>query len=241
MSGPAATTSATTATFTFSSNEAGTFQCKLDGGAFATCPSSYTLSGLAVGAHTLSVRAKDAAGNVDATPAVRTWTITCSAGTVTLGSVADSWVLESSQGTNYRNDSVLKVDPKNNNRARALVRFALPAIPAGCEVTGASLRLYAGSAKNGRNLQALRVDEYWTESGVTWSNQPDTTGSAVTVDSGSGWLEWDVSTMVEAMYTGTNNGFLIRDANEGGSSREQQLHSKEKSPDKPPQLVLTFG
>jgi primosomal replication protein N len=181
---------------------------------------------------------------VDATPAVRAWTITCSPGTVTLGSVADSWVLQSSPSTNHRTDSVLKVDSKkSSNNARALVRFDLPAIPAGCQVTGASLRLYAGSATTGRTLSALRVTANWTESGVTWSNQPATTNTAAaSVTSGSGWRQWNVLTQVQTMYTGSNYGFLIRDASESNSSgKEQQLHSREKSPDRPPELVITFG
>jgi hypothetical protein len=180
---------------------------------------------------------------VDATPAVRTWTITCSAGTVTVGSVADSWVLQSSSSSNHKTDSVLKVESKNGNQnARALVRFELPAIPAGCTVTGASLRLYAGSATTGRTLRALRVTANWTESGVTWSNQPATTSTAAaTVASGSGWRQWSVLTQVQAMYTGTNYGFLIRDATENtNGGREQELNSREKTQNQP-QLVVTFG
>ena len=73
-SGPSGSTSSTSATFTFSSTETpATFQCAIDGGGFGTCPASYT--GLSQGAHTFSVRSTDAAGNQDASPATRTWTV----------------------------------------------------------------------------------------------------------------------------------------------------------------------
>src|SRR5689334_12226579 len=75
-SGQTATTSATTASFTFTSSEAGsTFACKLDAATWATCTSPKAYSGLTTGSHTFSVRASDGAGNTDSTPATQTWTI----------------------------------------------------------------------------------------------------------------------------------------------------------------------
>ncbi|WNG33155.1 adhesin [Archangium violaceum] len=80
-SGPVGTTSENSATFTFDSNEPGvTYECSLDGADFAPCSSPVTFTGLSEGEHTVQVRARDAAGNVDATPATRTWTVSADSG-----------------------------------------------------------------------------------------------------------------------------------------------------------------
>ncbi|MBM7513499.1 PKD repeat protein [Nocardioides cavernae] len=64
------------ATFTFTSSEPGsTFECSLDGGAWAACSSPATFTKLGQGEHELRVRATDKAGNTDASPAALTWTV----------------------------------------------------------------------------------------------------------------------------------------------------------------------
>ncbi len=65
----------TSATFTFAASEPATFECALDGAPFSSCSSPQAYAGLAAGAHTFSVRATDSSGNVDPTPAARTWTV----------------------------------------------------------------------------------------------------------------------------------------------------------------------
>lgn len=74
-SGPAAVTSATSATFSFHSTVTpATFSCTLDGAGASPCTSPVTYNGLATGSHTSTVAAAAASGT-DPTPATSTWTV----------------------------------------------------------------------------------------------------------------------------------------------------------------------
>jgi hypothetical protein len=81
---PRSRTTALSARFTFSASEQAAFQCKLDAGAFAACTSPKTYARLRRSAHTFQVRAVDAVGNVDPTPAVLRWRIRAVARTALL-------------------------------------------------------------------------------------------------------------------------------------------------------------
>jgi hypothetical protein len=75
-SGPSGATASTSASFRFSSNDAdATFECKLDDREWTACSSPRSYAGLSQGSHTFRVRARDAHGNVDVSPATRTWKV----------------------------------------------------------------------------------------------------------------------------------------------------------------------
>jgi hypothetical protein len=73
---PPATTTETTASFSFAATESGSsFACRLDSGSWGSCTSPRTYSNLALGPHSFAVRATDAAGNTDPSPAQASWTV----------------------------------------------------------------------------------------------------------------------------------------------------------------------
>jgi hypothetical protein len=76
VSGPARTTTSTTATFSLSSSKIGSsFDCNLDGEGWESCSASTAYAELEAGDHEFSARAIDENGNVDPTPAMSEWTI----------------------------------------------------------------------------------------------------------------------------------------------------------------------
>ncbi len=102
-SAPPARTNATGATVAFSSpTPPGTdtlaFECSFDGGAFATCTSPVTRTGLAEGNHQVAVRARWVGGETDASPASASWAVdlTAPGTTITAGPSGDTPVGSSS-------------------------------------------------------------------------------------------------------------------------------------------------
>jgi hypothetical protein len=79
-SGPSGTVDSRSASFQFAASERhGGFDCRLDSSSWARCDSPKAYLQLGAGSHLFAVRAIDRAGNVDPTPATRTWTVEAAA------------------------------------------------------------------------------------------------------------------------------------------------------------------
>jgi hypothetical protein len=74
-SAPPVITRQTSAAIVFSGEAGATFQCSVDGAAYATCTSPLQLAGLADGPHSVSVRQTDAAGHVATSLSTTAWTV----------------------------------------------------------------------------------------------------------------------------------------------------------------------
>jgi hypothetical protein len=225
------------AEFRFASNEAGvTFECNLDGGAYAACPSPYTLSGLAPGTHTLTVRAKDDAGNVDPNPAQRTWTISTAAPYWYTPS-ADSLVVAG--GTVNRGTlGYVEIDGGTHVAETSYLKFTvsgLQGVP-----TQAVVRVYAtngsgASTTKGTSVYAV-ADNSWTETGIVDANKP-ALGSALqtkinTVIPDNSYVDYTVTPAV------TGNGTYSFALN---TNQSDKVTFDSREGVRPPQLLVTDG
>jgi large repetitive protein len=183
-----------------------------------------------------------AVAGVPSTRATGAGPASCAETTVTASAVADVWI-GASVTSNKGADPTLDVeaDPLGAH-TRSLVRFSLPAVPGGCVLASAKLRLYTSSGSEGARVEVVRLTSGWSESQVLWSNQPGVAGSAAVAWSRDGYMQWNVLGHVQSLLALGNHGFQVRDAAEGSpeGGTGHGFNSRENA-EFPPQLVLRFG
>ena len=163
--------------FTFTSTEANsTFECKLDSAAYASCSSPLTLSGIANGPHTVSVRATDLAGNIDATPATRGFTVDTTPPDTTITAGPTGTIASASASFSFTAD-------KSGSTFECKLDAAAYAV---CTAPKA----YAGLADGTHTFTVRAKDTVgnFDPTPATRSFMVDTTAPATTVDSGPGAL-----------------------------------------------------
>ncbi len=170
---------------------------------------------VAAGAMTLAVTAPSAA-----------------AATSTFTPVADTYVNSGSASTNYGTSTQLGVD--NSPVKRTFLRFTVTGLTEA--VTTAKLRLHvddvSGAASNNGGTLKTMSNLTWSETGVTWNNQPaidgTTVGSLGNVSRNT-WYELDVTAAISgngtfsfALTSPSSNG-ADYDSRESGTTAPQLI------------------
>lgn len=196
---PADPSSSGSATFAFADAEANvTYLCQLDGAAYAACANPVTYKKLADGTHLLSVKARDAAGNVGIATAYR-----------------------------WRVDTVAPPKPTltqtpANPSASASATFAFTDREAGvgfeCALDGgayapcASPKSYSGLSDASHAFAVRARDAAGNRSAATayvWTVQTATTGQPFTISGGYGGLLYPGKTADLALRVSNPNGQAI--------------------------------
>jgi hypothetical protein len=164
--------------------------------------------------------------------------------TETVAVTADTWndqnaPTSTTGGTNV--DLKIRTDTARNRRA--YVYFPLPTIADDCTLTAATLRLYQNSVQGTRTIDAYQAAAAWTEAGLSWNTRPGTTGSPASASAATAnaWVQWTVTSLVQGMYSGTNNGFVLKDSTEDAATAAEQRFNARETGSNPGQLVLTYG
>jgi hypothetical protein len=181
-----------------------------------------------------------AAGSISYGGNIGTTVTSCSSPTSLVSANEDAELHEEDGATSYGGSPTLSVNASTSDAVhRSVVKFPLPAQPAGCEILSAELRLRTNVEAAGRSIAVTRLADPWTEATVAWHSQPASTGPSVVRATSSGWMDWNVTSQVLAMYAGANHGFRISDASEVSANASHTFRSSETAD--PPQLEITWG
>jgi hypothetical protein len=156
------------------------------------------------------------------------------ADTVTADATADTYTRASADTSNFGTRARWSVDGQTSGLRYGFLRFEV-SVPTGETVTSATLRAYSESASSATGVDVHTTSGGWTETGLTWDNQP-APGSWLSNAGGfprAAWVEWDVTAGVPA-----DGG----EVNLELTTSEQQwlgFDSRESSSGRAPQLVVT--
>jgi PKD repeat protein len=184
------------------------------------------------GAYAVSLRVSNNAGSDTLTRAAYV-DVRVPSTLVVLTPVADATAGEQNKNTNYGTNDTVRVRSQGGSSFRAFLKFDLGGLTG--TLASAKLRLFVtDESTNGGNVYP--VSSAWTETGLTWNNQPSLPGTSIAslgaVTAGTR-KEVDLGTSVG----GTG---LVSLALSGGSSNLAAFGSREDASGSRPELVLAF-
>jgi hypothetical protein len=155
---------------------------------------------------------------------------------------ADSYVNELAPTTNYGSSVDLfvgrTITPQGAGRCRILVRFNIDDLPEGATVTLAELNMYSDGEPGSLVVLAKRIVNIWSESLVTWNNQPNrTTPQGVrAINATQGWYRWDVTAVVQGWVNGTYaaNGLMLEAQQESFTTLNLKKKLRARTGPRPP-------
>lgn len=169
-----------------------------------------------------------------------------SPGSTTLVVASDAAAYQANPNQNYGSSVSIGIGSASGSNAYSYLKFTLPALPARCDVTSATLRIYATTPMAGATINVYRTASAWTAATMTWNTgRPTFTGTPASTASlaAAGWQQWDVAALTQQLYIGPDYGFMLKDSvDNAGSARFQTWDSLESTTvAQRPRLLLSWG
>ncbi len=113
--------------------------------------------------------------------------------------------------------------------------------PGGCTITSAALRVHASATTAGRAIQAFRAGGSW-DGDTSWATRPGAVGAPAAAGAAAGGLSFDVTEQVRGIYAHGDNGLMLRDSSDGAAPTAGQAYgSSESVPGERPELIVRYG
>ena len=167
-----------------------------------------------------------------------------SASGTTLNPVADAYVRSGANAdNNYGGSSSLEVRANSSAWRTTFLKFDISGISG--TVTNATLRICANTSGSTQTTGVFTVaDTSWTETGITWNNQPSI-GSLldeVEIDTSSyAWYELDVTSYIASEVSASSSLVTLCLDNTDDAVAVNKVRSKEASYTQWPELVITVS
>jgi hypothetical protein len=162
-------------------------------------------------------------------------------GIYTATALQDAYISSRNPNTNYGVVTTLNVSDKVSDRRYALYHFDLSQLPAGANITSATVSLYV-TDQNNRTVNIHRITSDWRESTVTWNNAngsfnpaPSALFIPVMINQ---YIVTDITTLVQQWASGSvpNYGMMLV----GTVNNQTSYASRENTPDKLPYLTIRY-
>jgi len=155
----------------------------------------------------------------------------------------DAYVASAFPNTNYGSSAELDVKGLSTIKLNSYLNFNISSIPINQAIDAAALCLYMFSDTGSHTISAYHVYSNWTESTITWNNQPcgtnfdnsancNLTAESSLSNNGSQdgtWQCWNVKNMIEKQYTENNKNISVALRTEDNINYMDSFYSKEYS------------
>jgi len=161
---------------------------------------------------------------------------------------ADSWVESSKPNDNHGSDTTLHVKvevgcsirAEVTNVRRTYLKFDLSGLPSGAIIDSAILHMYRTTDND--IPSAYTTGDAWTETGITWNNQP---GPGTFICDGAlesdNWFKWDLTSYVASEFAGDKIvSVVLKFKVESGSDQHMDFTSSEGTWNQRPWLEISY-